>query len=207
MLHLFCALAIFAFSFSTIAQTKIKIDANKRIFLEYSSKSWNKNPNEADSGALILRDGISNKIARIELFETDMDSALFRGQYLLNWGDDEINPEVYLVPTGLGKTTEQMTKIQTSIEAGSLLRKPFFVRSNNRNFQTLTVFDSKEQALKAYEAYMKLYANKNISNPDPLQKQADLAKQSELDTQTKMKQEEENRAVQKSMEESEAQKT
>lgn len=174
MLRLFLVgFAFLAFANSSYAQEtnnekKIKLNSNKRIFLEYDSNAWNKDPNTVDTGALILRDGITKKMARIELFETDMDTGLFRGQYMLNWGDAEMAPEVYLAPAGTGKTAEQLVKIGVNIDNGTLLRKPFFVRSNNKAFQTLTVFDNKEQAIKAYENYVSLYNTTTVKKPvDP----------------------------------------
>lgn len=160
---------------------KIKINSSQRIFLEYTSKSWNKNPNSVDRGALILRDGISKKLARIELFETDMDSEVFRGQYLVDWGDKEISPEIYLPPRGTGTNSEQLIQIQTNIENGSLLRKPFFIRSSSRISQIVTIFDTKEQALKAYENYLKVLADKNAVDPTNLQDQTEMSRRSSLD--------------------------
>lgn len=200
---LFCALVIF--QSTAFSQTrKIKLDSNKRLILEYASKAWNKNPNDINKGALILRDALSKKIARVEVFETDLDSAFFRGQFLINWGEDEVALEVYLPPSGMGKTTEQLNTIELSIEDGTLLRKPFFVRSNSKSQQTLTVFDTKEQALQAYDNYIKLNANRNTVNPDTLQKQASLEKQSEINNQQKL--EKEKSAQRESIEQEEARK-
>lgn len=162
MFRLLFSIAFLFTSFSeSFAQSKL--DTSKPLLVEYSSPAWNKNPNSNDSASIFLRDGSSKKLARIELTETKINSGFFVGHYVVSWGDKQIFPEMYIPPQNLAKTPDQLKMIEKMIEDGTLLRKPFFLRSEDRGVQTLTVFDTAEQAVAALEAYRKAHAAGNVN--------------------------------------------
>lgn len=138
------------------AYSQTRFNTSVPLLLEYESKAWNKDPRKADSSALLLRDNLSKRIVQIELTETGDNTNEFVGQYSVNWGEKEVIPEVYLVPQELAKSPEQMQKVESLIKEGALLRKPFFFRMKEKKLQVLTVYDTKEQALAAFEEHRRL---------------------------------------------------
>ncbi len=142
----------FAFA-QTSAQTQARVDTSKPIRFVYESKSWNRSSSTEDSAAFVLRDANSKRLVTIQVEETGPNTSVFVGQYTISWGDTEIIPEVYIPPQDLTKGSEQIKKIDQMIREGILLRKPFFFHSNSKSAQVIEVFDTKEQAMTAFEAY------------------------------------------------------
>jgi tetratricopeptide (TPR) repeat protein len=141
-------------SLFSIAQ--VRVSAGKPVRLEYKSKFWNKNPNEIDHPAVLLRDGQSKKMVRIQLEETAPNSGVFWGSYSVTFGEQDLVPEVYFPPQNLLNNPDQMKTIEAMIKDGSLIRKPYFIRDDGKGLHILTIFDSKEQAIQALEDYRKL---------------------------------------------------
>lgn len=170
---------------------KLIIDTKKPIRLDYHAKAWNKNPNVSESYSLLLREAKSGKLARIEVNETSPNSAQFVGYYSVSWDESEITPEVYALPTGTTKNFES-SKVEQMINDGYLTRKPYFLRSEN-GLQTISIYDSKEQAISAFDSYRKTLSGKPIVDAAALEAQrkaqalleakriADLAKLQELE--------------------------
>lgn len=132
-----------------------KVDSTKPIRLEYASKSWNKSSSQEDVGAILLRDTRTGKVAQVQLLENAPNSGIFVGYYSVTWGESEIVPELFLPPQDLMKSAD-IKKIESMIKQGTLLRKPYFAKSDSKNNFTLSVFDTKEQALAAFEDYRRL---------------------------------------------------
>ena len=144
------------FSVQTFAQEdigrKLKLDQNKQLRIDYKFNAWNKNPNVEDTASILLRDGNSGRLAKIELQETGKNSSDFVGFYSINFGSGDVVPEVYLPPQEMIKSAEQFKKLSELIKDGFLLRKPYFLRLE-KNIQAITVYDTKDQALSAFEQY------------------------------------------------------
>lgn len=182
-----------------------KVDATKPLRLEYSSKSWNKNPNLAETWAVIMRDAKSKKIVRVVLEETQNNSSVFVGSYSVSWGDNELLPEIYIAPQDMIKTNEQLKRFEVMIKEGVLLRKPYFVRVDAKSNQVLTVFDTKEQALQALEEYrrVRLQVNTPVDRAAmeaeanaakaAAQKAAELLAQKQVSERLRMEEEEKKR--------------
>jgi hypothetical protein len=134
------------------ANKNIKINPNKPVKIEYASVAWNKSPHEIDHHAIVLRDSLSAKLVRIELAETGNDTGVFVGDYVVTWSGQEFHPEVYIVPRALLGNTEQMKKINDLIQDGTLIKKPIFFQTGSR-MQKISVFDTREQAIAAYEEF------------------------------------------------------
>lgn len=154
MLRFFFSL-LFAFPF--IASAQSKLDPARPIKINYSSPAWNKNSQANEVAGILMRDSRTKRMARIELTETTDASGEFLGDYAINWGNDEIQPEIYVAPQEMLKSTEQLKKIEQLILDGTLLRKPFFLRTE-KGVQKLTVYDTKEQAMEAFETFRKMFA-------------------------------------------------
>lgn len=152
---------------SQSANNTLKLDPNKPLRLDYDSKSWNKNPQAVDVSSIILRDAGSGRLARIEMQETGPDTGKFIGNYQIGFRpDSDILPEIYVAPQKMLSSSEQLKKIDSMIKEGLLLRKPFFLRQVSRNLQGISVYDSREQALQAYQDYK---VNKPLVDPAALE--------------------------------------
>lgn len=173
---------------------KVKIEPNKPLRLNYKMPAWNKNPNEVDHAYLIFRDGISGRVATIEVQETGKNTGEFLGMYTISFATDgEIKPEIYVPPAKTNVNAKDQDRWIQWMQEGRLPRKPFFLRKDLRGIQIIAVFDSADQALSAYDEYRKTAAGKPVVNPAALELQraagleneqkrlADLARQQELD--------------------------
>jgi Tfp pilus assembly protein PilF len=161
-----------------------KVDASKPVLLQYNSKSWNKDPQKEESGMILMRDARTGKMAQIQLLETTANSGVFIGSYSVSWGDKEIIPEIYLPPQDSSKGTDQIKKLENLIREGTLLRKPYFAKADAKNNQTIAIFDSKEQALEAFESYRRLHLQVPTTvGRAALEAQANAVKEREIKAQ------------------------
>lgn len=148
----------FAFSPSSWSQKdarRLRIDATRPIRISYESTAWNKNSNSIDTAYVVIRDANTGQIARVLLSETGANTGVFSGAYQVsNAGDaSEITPELYVPPQDQVKNIDNLNSIKKNIEEGELVRKPFFMREENKG-QTITLCDTKEQAYEAYSKHM-----------------------------------------------------
>lgn len=176
----------------TQAEKKLRLSQSKQLKLTYQFNSWNKNPKAEDSGSLLLRDGETGKLARVELQETGPNTGEFVGYYSISFGGQDVAPEVYIPPQDMVKSTEKLKALDLLIKDGLLLRKPFFLRPE-KSYQAITVFDSKDQALQAYERFRNTAKGKPIVSPSAIEAQqkaalsaeqkrlADLAQKQEME--------------------------
>ncbi len=191
----------------------VKIDRNKPLTMEYQFKSWNKNPAEPDVAALLVRDGNSGKIAKIELNETAENSGVFRGSFGLSWDTGaEIIPEIYNAPLEMIKTPEQLKKVYQMMKDGSIARKPFFMKSDRRS-QAITVYETKEQALEAQNQFRKNLQGKQIVDQAALEaqrraqmlaEQARLAELAKLQEEQRLKMEQDEKRKQEELKKQQA---
>lgn len=153
------------FSFAQEESKKLKIDTRKQLRIDYRAPSWNKSNDKIDSSALIIRDSNSGRLVKIEVTETAAESGQFVGLYQINFEQSGANsdfvPEVYVVPPSMLKSDQQLARIQTLIDNGTLLRKPFFLRTEQGS-QLISVYDSKTQALSAYRDFVKSASGKPL---------------------------------------------
>lgn len=155
---------------------KIRLEPSKPIAIDYSQKAWNKNSTKIDRGSVLVRDALTNKIVLIQMTETSEDSSLFTGNFLFSLiENNEIAPELYLPPILNNNSAEALTKNSALIKNGSLARKPMFYRRDNKGLQMITIFDSKEQALEAYNFFRKSLAGVPIVSSSLLDQQAKAA--------------------------------
>lgn len=151
-----------AFTTTAFAQSPIKakrqpkapIDINKTIFISYGSSTWNTNSAQIDSAFIVLRDKTSGKLVQISLEESEPDSALFVGQFSVNWGATEsLAPEVFIPPANARDSEKDYKKIFAMIQDNSLKSKPLIWKKNLKGLTVLDVYDSQEQADAAAKAY------------------------------------------------------
>ncbi len=156
MLTLISRLLLVCVSATAWAQSRnltLKLDNSKPVRLDYSSRSWNKDPEKIESHFLLLRDAGTGKMARIALQETGPNTGAFQGSYQISFRHNmDILPEIYLVPEDLIKNPDSLRRIDSLIRDGTLLRKPFFLRQEPHS-QALSVFDTREQAVQAFDLY------------------------------------------------------
>lgn len=129
------------------------VSTNSAMSISYGSSKWNSDPTKIDSASIIFRDAKTNKTALIIVDESAPDSASFQGKYLIRWGDGEqIVPEIYVPPQEMIKKANWMKEFNNKIKAGTLKRKPFLSRKNEKGERIYDVFDTREQAEAASKA-------------------------------------------------------
>lgn len=165
-------ITLFALIHHSRASAQILIDSVRPIIIDYNSPTWNQKPNSNETHSILFRDGKSGKMARVLLTETGNNTGVFRAIYNISWGNHEISPELYIVPEDMLKSPEQMKKIEKNITDGTLLRKSTFIRGNANGQNLITIYDTKEQALKAFEDYQKIRVEKPPVAPAALEAQA-----------------------------------
>jgi tetratricopeptide (TPR) repeat protein len=129
------------------------MSSQKTVKIDYTSKSWNKKSNEIEQATVLIYDSESKKFVKVQLVETAVNSAKFVGYYSVSFSEKDIRPELYFPPQTLVQSSESLKKIETMISEGTLLKKPFFIRDDGGTANAITVFDSREQALEAFEKY------------------------------------------------------
>jgi hypothetical protein len=143
---LLCSHILFAQS------TYLKMDPKKPVKVDYQAKSWNKSPDKIDTAAILFRDAGSGRLAKIEMQESEANSGYFIGFYQIGFRPDaDVLPEVYVVPQKMLSSQDQLKKIEQLIKEGTLLKKPFFLRQESSALQAISVFDTREQAVQAYQ--------------------------------------------------------
>ncbi|NQZ00101.1 MAG: hypothetical protein HRT45_05460 [Bdellovibrionales bacterium] len=121
--------------------------------IEYGSASWNRNSANIDSAFLFIRDKNTGKTAKVVLDETAPDSSTFKGNFSLGWANDsEAQPEIYIPPQNL-VGQKGMEKFKAMLRTGKLKRKPVVFHTDRDGRQLVDVYDTKEQAVKAYKAF------------------------------------------------------
>jgi len=146
---------------------RIKVDVRKPLRLDYQSAAWNKDPEKVETSVLLIRDAKTGRTAKVEVTESGRDTGLFLGFYQLNFQsgenqDPEMTPEVYVIPPKLAEDKNGMAAVTKMISDGRLLRKPFFLRIENRSVQAISVYDTKDQALEAYQGFLKTGSGRQI---------------------------------------------
>ncbi len=146
-------LTVYPVAFAQLPNLTLKLDPSKPIHIEYKSTLWNKDKNQVESHSVLLRDAGTGRMARIELQETGPDTSTFEGSYQISFRQNvDVLPEIYLVPEGALNGQNELQKIDALIREGLLVRKPFFLRQESAT-QLISVFDTREQAIEAYDHY------------------------------------------------------
>ena len=101
--------------------------------------------------------------------ETGANTSEFIGTYQINFqggenSSSDVTPEVYVAPLAMVKADQQLVRIGTLIKDGALLRKPYFLRIE-KGMQTISVYDSRAQALEAYQSFLKISSGKPVVDP------------------------------------------
>jgi hypothetical protein len=196
------------FTYAQEDARKLKIDVSRPLRIDYVAPSWNKDPDKIDNAALLIRDANTGQMAKVEMTETEKNSAFFVGVYQLSFQEKtDITPEIYIAPQQMLKADQQLSRISALIKEGNLLRKPYFLRTEKRN-QVISVFDSRAQAVEAYQSFMKTGAGRPLIDPAAFDAQRAAQKSAEerqrLEAafkaeQTRMKLEAEERLRQEEM--------
>lgn len=157
-------------------QKRIKVDARKPLRLDYKSAAWNKDSSKVETSALLVRDSVSGRLAKIIVTETGTDTGLFVGYYQLSFDTSlgssaEMTPEIYVVQENLLQKQEALKNIDVMIREGKVLRKPFFYRTESKTVQAISIYDSKDQAFTAYEEFLKTGTGRPIVDRAALEAQ------------------------------------
>lgn len=148
--------SILVFALPAFAKTNIRLSTSREIRFTYNSPSWNTDPEKIDTAFLIFKDDISNRMAQIQLEETEPDSSVFVGHFSITWADsnNNISPEVY-IPTPELRKKDQKLLFQI-IQSGKLARKPLIVKKDEgTSGKIIVIFDTREQAEAAWKDYQK----------------------------------------------------
>lgn len=180
-------LFLVAFFFSSMAYSQEKLTPEKepvsRYTLFYGSPSWNTSPTKINSAFLVIRDRSSKKLLQVQLEETAPDSSEFKGHFQFQLKNQKsITPEVYIPPQNLRGELDQFYQL---IQAQKISRKPVIIK-RTRNENIIDVYDTKEQAQRAWQAFQESQAltvqSKVPNTPvlkeqeNPLEDAAELAK-------------------------------
>lgn len=146
----------------------IKIDAKMPLVIDFIYEPWNKNPNSPDSAVLIIRNSQSNKTVKAILIEDGNNTNNFKGQFFINWETDgtTFQADVFSPPQKAAKLSNS-TSLDAMIKEGTLPRKPYFLRKVNGQ-QKLSVFNSSDQAINAYNTFRQTVINGNSATSKPL---------------------------------------
>lgn len=143
-----------AFSTSNAQSKKLRLDNNLPLKIDYDFAGWNKDKTKVDTAVVVFRDSDTGKYAKVNLEETDVNTGKFIGIFKINWNTTgEVSPEVFVPPQSLAKK-EKLEAVTDMIEKGDLTRKPYFLRKENGQ-QLLTIYNSKQQAVSAFETFRK----------------------------------------------------
>lgn len=180
-------LFLVAVSCSSMAYGQEKLTPEKepvsRYTLFYGSPSWNTSPTKINSAFLVIRDRASRKLLQVQLEETAPDSSEFKGHFQFQLKNQRsITPEVYIPPQNLRGELDQFYQL---IQAQKISRKPVIIK-RTRNQNIIDVYDTKEQAQRAWQAFQESQAltvqSKVPNTPvlkeqeNPLEDAAEIAK-------------------------------
>lgn len=163
--------------------SKIKIDLRNALYVDYTSRAWNRDSSAQDSAFLIIRDANSGQLFSLEMRETEPNSSRFVGQYRLGANQNstgEATVEVYVPPQKLRNNDKRSQIVAQMIRDGIILRKPYFFRMESGR-QRITVYDSKTQALEAYRYFVRTGQSAQVLNPNLLETQARAQLQAEAE--------------------------
>ena len=185
---------------------KLKINVTRPLQVDYLAPSWNKDPLKVETAAVVIRDAGTGRLAKIEMIETGTNTSFFRGTYQLNFQNDEkadLTPEVYVVPLAMLQADPQLTRLDSLIREGTLLRKPYFLRTE-RKTQVLSIFDSRAQAMQAYQNFLQTGLGRPLIDPAALDAQRTAQKNN--DTAGRLQKEAMSESLRAAMEAEERQK-
>lgn len=130
-------------------------EPNRNISITYVSSAWNRSSTKVDSAFLFVKDRESGKLVKIVLEEAEPDSSTFSGSFSIDWGNLEASrPEVFIPPIHLRNNEEDIKKFNVQVSEGKIPRKPVVVRKTKEGRQILDVYDTKDQAERAYKSYL-----------------------------------------------------
>ncbi len=130
------------------------IKNSRPLAVYYEKVSWNENPTAIESGYMYLRDNQSGELTELLLHETKPDSGVFSTQFPIGaLKQARIATEIYSAPPSMLVKGNRLELMKTFIEDGSIKRKPFLLRVLRNKGQVIDIFDTKGQALTAYEEF------------------------------------------------------
>ncbi|MBX7231263.1 MAG: hypothetical protein K1X29_04160 [Bdellovibrionales bacterium] len=154
----------------------------------YGSSAWNTNSAILDSAFLFLRDLQSGKVVKIQLEESEPDSSVFQGQFIVNLDSSgaAINPEIY-IPLRTMKDNEQaIKKFNQLLTQNQIKPKPFLYKEGENKIKIIDVYDTEEQVNQARQAYAEeqkiknnLGDKKNLIQPFLKKQELEVAKKVE----------------------------
>lgn len=138
--------------------------------IQYGFPKWNKDSTKIDHASLFLRDSQTQRMVQIQLEETAPDSSLFSGSFSIAWDDSEqLKSEFYIPDQNLLSSAQGIQSIGKQIAEKSLLKRPFITRKDESGYQFIELFDTRDQATKAFEAYKKEDALRRLQKGVPAQ--------------------------------------
>lgn len=137
------------------AQNRPALKTDQKLKITYGYPSQNRDSTKIEQVRILLRDNESGHLATLEMDETAPDSSTFSGNFSVRWGDVQaITPDIYIPDQELFDEKNGLEKITTSVQAKKLKRKAFVFRSENGKY-LVDLYDTREQAEAAHEAFKK----------------------------------------------------
>jgi hypothetical protein len=164
---LFVLTSIAAISTASYAQSETSKEApqdagdrGSLFYIRYGYRAWNKNPLQIDASSVLMRDKNSGKLVQIRLQETEPDSSVFSGTFVIQWDQGtRVSTEFYIPPQNLLEQKEGFRELQRIIKAGELTPKPYIHRVGELGDNVIEIFDTRDQASEAqaiFEEEMRL---------------------------------------------------
>ncbi|MBT4762242.1 MAG: hypothetical protein HOO06_11130 [Bdellovibrionaceae bacterium] len=133
---------------------KAKFTTSKQMEIVYGSGSWNKESTKIDSAFIFMKDKTSGRVVKISLEETEPDSSIFSGNFLINWGaGTKVSPEIYIPPQDLRSNQSGIENFNRLLRSKKIKRQPIVFKKSKSGKRTLDVYDTRKQAITALKAY------------------------------------------------------
>ncbi|MFK8138023.1 MAG: hypothetical protein AB8E15_06675 [Bdellovibrionales bacterium] len=132
------------------------IKTSNQLEITYGNPSWNIDSRKIDTATLVVKEKGTKRIVLINLQETAPDDNVFKGKFVLSWGElKKITPEIFIPNQNALKTRKGKQLVLKAIQEGKIKRKPFVLRKKSDGKQVIDVYDKKEQAKLALDNYRK----------------------------------------------------
>ncbi len=137
--------------------------SNKPYKIIYGSASWNTDSTKFDQAYMFIREKNTGKIAKLLLEETEPDSSIFSGSFALDWKiDGPANMEAFVFTESMRNDEKELARVTASIQSGKVTASPIVSREE-KGLKIIDVYDTREQANRAREAYDNRNAQQSLA--------------------------------------------
>jgi tetratricopeptide (TPR) repeat protein len=148
----------------------VSIPNSSKIEIQYSAPAENLDSNLSETLLFLIVDRESLKFARVTLEETGPRSGVFSATAFVQIEGLEkplLQPALFKIPRALYSSKTLDADLPELIRNQKLIRKPFFFKKRGTEL-SMIIFNQREEALAAYNQYLKDYQGKTTLDPDLL---------------------------------------